>query len=48
MPMRITGMNSGMDTESIISELVSVRSKQKDNMVKAQKKLEWKMDAWKS
>lgn len=47
MPMRITGMNSGLDTESIITELVKAKSTTKDNMVKAQTKLNWKMDAWK-
>ncbi len=46
--IRITGMNSGLDTESIISELVSAKSVQKDNLVKAKTKLEWKQDAWKT
>lgn len=48
MPIRLTGMNSGLDTESIITELVKVQSTKKDNMVKSQTKLNWKMDAWKS
>lgn len=48
MPIRITGMNSGLDTESIITQLVSVRSAKKNSLVKAQTKLSWKMDAWKS
>lgn len=48
MPIRITGMNSGLDTESIISELVSAQSTKKNNLVKAQTKLSWKMDAWKT
>ena len=47
MPIRITGMNSGLDTESIISELVKAKSAKKDNLVKAQTKLQWKQDAWK-
>lgn len=47
MPIRITGMNSGLDTESIISELVKAKSAKKDDLVKAQTKLEWKQDAWK-
>ena len=47
MPIRITGMNSGLDTESIISELVKAKSAKKDSLVKAQTKLEWKQDAWK-
>lgn len=47
MPIRITGMNSGLDTESIISELVKAKSEKKDKLVKAQTKLQWKQDAWK-
>ena len=47
MPIRITGMNSGLDTESIITELVKAKSTKKDSLVKAQTKLEWKQDAWK-
>lgn len=47
MPIRITGMNSGLDTETIISELVKVKSAKKDDLVKAQTKLQWKQDAWK-
>ena len=47
MPIRITGMNSGLDTESIITELVKAKATKKDNLVKAQTKLQWKQDAWK-
>ena len=47
MPIRITGMNSGLDTESIITELVKAKSTKKDDLVKAQTKLQWKQDAWK-
>lgn len=47
MPIRITGMNSGLDTESIITELVKAKSTKKDSLVKAQTKLQWKQDAWK-
>ena len=47
MPIRITGMNSGLDTESIITELVKAKSVKKDSLVKAQTKLQWKQDAWK-
>ena len=42
MPIRITGMNSGLDTESIITELVKAKSAKKDELVKAQTKLQWK------
>ena len=48
MTIRITGMNSGLDTESIITELVSAQSAKKNSLVKAQTKLSWKMDAWKT
>lgn len=47
MPIRLTGMNSGLDTESIISELVKAKSAKKDKLVKAQTKLDWKQEAWK-
>ncbi len=48
MTIRITGLNSGLDTDSIIKELVSAYSVKKDNYVKAQTKLSWKQSAWKS
>lgn len=48
MSIRITGMFSGLDTESIISELVSAQSVKKNSLVKAQTKLSWKQDAWKA
>lgn len=47
MAMRVTGMMSGMDTESIIQELVAVRQTKVDDVKKEQTKLEWKQDAWK-
>lgn len=46
--IRLTGMNSGLDTESIISELVSAQSYKKTKLVKQQKKVSWKQDAWKT
>lgn len=48
MAIRITGMYSGLDTESIIDQLVSAQSYKKTKLVKEQKKLSWKQDAWKS
>lgn len=48
MPIRVTGMNSGLDTESIISQLVSAQSVKKDSYTKAQTKLSWKQEAWKT
>lgn len=47
MAMRITGMNSGLDTESIIQDLVAARRTKVDDLKKEQTKLEWKQDAWK-
>lgn len=44
--MRITGMNSGMDTESIVQQLVAARQIKVDNLKNDQKKLEWKQTAW--
>ncbi len=48
MPNRITGMYSGLDTESLIKELVKAKSVKVDNTKKEKTKLEWKQDAWKS
>lgn len=48
MAMRLTGLMSGMDTESIIQELVAVKRIKVDDAKKAQTKLNWKQDAWKS
>lgn len=47
MPIRVSGMNSGLDTESIVSAMVSAYSTKKDKYIKAQTKLSWKQDAWK-
>lgn len=48
MPIRLTGMNSGLDTEALVSELVSAYRKKTDKYVKAQAKVSWKQDAWKT
>lgn len=47
MPIRITGMNSGLDTESIITELVKAQKTKAENVKKKQTAHEWKQDAWK-
>ena len=47
MAIRMTGMISGLDTDSLVQELVSAYSKKKENIVKSQTKLSWKQDAWK-
>lgn len=48
MAMRITGMMSGMDTESIIQELVAARRTKVDKVKKDQTRLDWKQETWKS
>ena len=47
MPMRLSGLMSGMDTDSIIQELVAAKRTKVDTAKKAQTKLEWKQEAWK-
>lgn len=47
MPIRITGMNSGLDTESIITELVKAEKTKVDSIKKKQTLHQWKQDAWK-
>ena len=48
MPIRLSGMVSGMDTESLVTALVSGYKVKKDNLVKAQTKLSWKQEKWKT
>lgn len=48
MAVRLSGLISGMDTESLVQQLVSAYSVKKDNYVKEQTKLEWQMEAWKA
>lgn len=47
MPMRVTGMMSGLDTETIIQELVAAKQTKVDKLKKEQTRLEWKQDVWK-
>lgn len=47
MALRMTGMFSGLDTQSIIQELVAARQTKVDKQKKAQTALSWKQDAWK-
>lgn len=46
--MRLSGLMSGMDTESIIQQLVEAKKTKVTKAVKAQKSLKYKQDAWKS
>jgi flagellar hook-associated protein 2 len=44
--IRMTGLYSGMDTESVIQSLVSAKSQKVTDLKNEQKKLEWKQTAW--
>lgn len=46
MAIRMTGLNSGLDTEAIVSALMSAQSLKKTKVEKAKTKLEWKQTAW--
>ena len=48
MAVRLSGMISGMDTDSLVKALVSSYSQKKDTYKKEQTKLSWKQDAWKT
>lgn len=48
MPIRISGISSGLDTEALVSELVSAYNKKTDKYVKAQTTISWKQEAWKT
>ncbi|MDO5572601.1 MAG: flagellar filament capping protein FliD [bacterium] len=48
MAVRISGMNSGLDTDSIVQDLVKAYSTKTDTYKKEQTTLQWKQDAWKA
>ncbi len=48
MPIRLSGMSSGLDTDAIVTELVKAKSAKKTTLEGEQKKLQWKQDSWKS
>lgn len=48
MAMRVSGINSGLDTDAIVQELVSAYSKKTEKYTKEQTKLGWKQEAWKN
>lgn len=48
MAMRLSGLMSGMDTESIVSQIVEARKTKVTKAVKAQKSLGYKREVWKS
>ena len=45
--MRVSGLNSGLDTDAIVQELVSAYSKKTEKYEKEQTKLGWKQEIWK-
>lgn len=46
MALRMTGLASGLDTESIIKELMTAKSVQKTKLEQSKTKLEWKKEKW--
>ncbi|SFQ42174.1 flagellar hook-associated protein 2 [Lachnospiraceae bacterium XBB1006] len=47
MPIRLTGLASGMDTDAMVKELVSAYSLKKTSVEKKKTKMEWTKEAWK-
>lgn len=48
MAMRVSGINSGLDTDAIVQELVSAYSQKTEKYQKEQTKLSWKQEIWKN
>ena len=48
MAMRVTSLYSGLDTETIITQLVKAKQTKVDALKKKQTTLQWKQDAWKT
>lgn len=48
MAIRLSGLSSNLDTESIVQSLVSAYSVSKNNLEKSQTKLSWKKESWKT
>ncbi len=48
MSIRLTGMASGLDTESMITDLMSAYNGTKQKKINDMTKYSWKMDAWSS
>lgn len=47
MPMRLSGLVTGMDTEALVGQLMDAQKMKKKKISGAKTKLEWKQDAWK-
>ena len=46
MPVRLTGMVSGMDTDTLIQQLVAAKQTKIDDVKGQKTKLEWQKEAW--
>lgn len=46
MPIRMSGMVSGLDTDAIIKELMSAQSMKKTSLEQKKEKLSWKKEKW--
>ncbi|MCR5728626.1 MAG: flagellar capping protein, partial [Lachnospiraceae bacterium] len=46
MPIRLSGMASGLDTEAIIKDMMSAQSLKKTNLEGKKEKLTWKKEKW--
>lgn len=47
MPIRVTGLTSGLDTESIVNQLMSAQRTKQTKVENKKQKLEWKQEIWK-
>lgn len=47
MPIRMTGLTSGLDTESIVNQLMSAQRTKQTKVENKKQKLEWKQEIWK-
>lgn len=47
MPIRMTGLTSGLDTESIVNALMSAQRTKQTKVENKKQKLEWKQEIWK-
>lgn len=46
MPIRLSGLSSGLDTDAVVKELMTAQRVKVDKITKKKTKLEWKKEAW--
>ncbi len=46
MPMRLSGLSSGIDTDAVVEELMNAHKLKKQKVVSNKTKLEWKKEKW--